>query len=723
MTSSLSIILNVLVAINTVHSAGTTKECTDYEECIDASIQKGAIICSGDRSCESSNSLIAQTSVECCGSKSCGVSIDLLTIKPTGNIICSGYDSCSDVSFIKSANIKCDGEQSCLQSESSSAVSISSDMTYCSGRASCFHANIHSNSTVQCNGEASCNSTTINSGGKVSCNGNRACAYSEIVTPTIVECYGYRSCYNSIISSASQVKIHGVAAGDFIQIINVPKIESYSGFTLSQAIIDSGSSPNMDVELFGVSLDIYHESSVVICRSGAQCLLVCKDNGCHTLQYICETDAKCAIRPKLCLENPNGGIINGRDCPHIINSGNINPNLKQQTDNINIPITPYIHPKTYNAYIGTFTECNEESICAEQRIEDRNDGIMCSGKLSCESSVLLASNRDKIIGCTGVLSCNLSKIESSNILYCYGDKSCKDASIFSAGDIQCLGSESCFGMILSITKSINSPRLECGSYHSCASVTMKGNSKDVSDIECNGYESCAGSIFEVSNSMLCEGSNSCKNTSLISHNNIQCIGYESCLNSKLIIEDYIFLKGSYSGSGSIIKYINRKDHTQLPIKAEGYKSLNNAIIDSDVSSQIIVQLLGHLAGYKGTVICRRNSICTIVCHTTGCKLLNFICELNAICNVRPVGCDGTVAKSEGVGCPNIITNVTNDYIQQILEEKTINMHIIRDEKILLFGNEINIQLLLLFGMGVVLCGFSLVYLWYKVKYIEYNPIK
>ena len=92
----------------------------------------------------------------------------------------------------------------------------------------------------------------------------------------------------------------------------------------------------------------------------------------------------------------------------------------------------------------------------------------------------------------------------------------------------------------------------------------------------------------------------------------------------------------------------------------GYWSLTYATIDSK-DKDVYVQLMGHLAGYGATFICRDGSTCSLECKATGCKNMDYVCLPGATCSVEPSACQtGNRVKYDGHDCPNMLQSIPGE---------------------------------------------------------------
>ena len=115
------------------------------------------------------------------------------------------------------------------------------------------------------------------------------------------------------------------------------------------------------------------------------------------------------------------------------------------------------------------------------------------------------------------------------------------------------------------------------------------------------------------------------------------------------------------------------------IRGFGSYSLAKAIIDSDGISTVNVELYGHYAGKKATIICRVGSDCRVDCRSNGCKTMKYICLPGANCGIQPAECNVN-SKVDDVDCPIWTTSLASNRNVTDTEYETEENELIDTEK-------------------------------------------
>ena len=166
-------------------------------------------------------------------------------------------------------------------------------------------------------------------------------------------------------------------------------------------------------------------------------------------------------------------------------------------------------------------------------------------------------------------------------------------------------------------------------------------------------------------SIQCEGYQSCSDGKLYAHDGfIECTAYQSCVSSIIETPRYVYIDGEESAKQSMIFAPN--------VRIYGYYGSTKAVITSyNDTLSLKVRLEGELAGYDAYILCRSKSNCSVICESSGCKNLKYICFKGSDCDITPRECNRPIKKPKavnGVNCPNITQN--NLFIQtdeEILE--------------------------------------------------------
>merc|ERR1719362_576133 len=89
-------------------------------------------------------------------------------------------------------------------------------------------------------------------------------------------------------------------------------VEGYGFRSMVNAVIDSDGIEIMTVKAFA---EWSGDGASMICRSGSQCNLLCKNTGCKGLEYQCLEGSKCTVSPNGCLSDNSVEIVKGITCP------------------------------------------------------------------------------------------------------------------------------------------------------------------------------------------------------------------------------------------------------------------------------------------------------------------------------------------------------------------------------------------------------------------------
>ena len=180
----------------------------------------------------------------------------------------------------------------------------------CQGSASCRNQNIHSDLNTYCLGDQSCSSAIINSGDSVYCDGNVSCKQSEITALSTIYCAGTDGCNEAIIHSHS-VHLLGYNTA-FQSKIYANTVKAFGNYAFAHAVIESINNTALAIESYGIYSGY---GASIICRSGSECTLKCKNNGCLNLDFLCLSGSQCAVTPNVCDENNIVASYEGTDCP------------------------------------------------------------------------------------------------------------------------------------------------------------------------------------------------------------------------------------------------------------------------------------------------------------------------------------------------------------------------------------------------------------------------
>ena len=240
-----------------------------------------------------------------------------------------------------------------------------------------------------------------------------------------------------------------------------------------------------------------------------------------------------------------------------------------------------------------------------------------SDMLSCLIIVLFVStiqHRAICDQCNEYQSCNNDIINSTTgyTLYCNGAESCNNSWIRSSS-------------------------LGCTSYGSCCnSTTITYNYNDITyEQDCNSHGTCMESILSAVDAIFCGGSYSCSGSNLKfsgdGSKRIECTGLYSCSNTTFESPSssyathkyiYIYLWGVFSGYNSTI-YSNGNDVTVYSYSYNsGYGlTLYCTGIDHDVC---IVHCYGSANCVGLTIICSSTDATCIRCIDDECKVIPYI---------------------------------------------------------------------------------------------------
>merc|ERR1712176_939696 len=191
------------------------------------------------------------------------------------------------------------------------------------------------------------------------------------------------------------------------------------------------------------------------------------------------------------------------------------------------------------------------------------------------------------------------------------------------------------------------------------------------DTDCNGNRACYRSNINANWGVMCDAHYSCSKSDIMSYQNIECNGKGSCHDSVMNSTKYngiskVNINGHYAAAKARI-------YSDL-IHGFGYHSFIFATIDSMARDQMTVHAFGHHAGYGATVICRKNSKCSLICKGSGCYNLDFLCMHGATCILSPTKCRGDQADTfNGIECPNMMKDVSSDDYDQFKKRKAFNL--------------------------------------------------
>eukprot|EP01083_Nonionella_stella_P239205 837486_1 len=134
----------------------------------------------------------------------------------------------------------------------------------------------------------------------------------------------------------------------------------------------------------------------------------------------------------------------------------------------------------------------------------------------------------------------------------------------------------------------------CGGNKACAQSKL---SSDVNTY-CEGLNSCSAATINAKDTVFCDANAACEDAIIHTKTATLCSGKGSCASSYISALHTQFY-GEDSGSKAIIK--------SALIEAYGFRSLVDAIIDSEGQSSITIKMFAEMAGDGTTVICRSGS--------------------------------------------------------------------------------------------------------------------
>eukprot|EP01084_Bolivina_argentea_P133294 235233_1 len=643
----------MLLLIFTVSSA--QKSCSDSYECRNFKMREPAIKCNGYYGCRAAAITTTDGYIDCSAMLSCH---DAHGIKTEGNLYCSAYKTCyrtnDDYQFDVEGFIQCGGANSCDHSERKGNMNAGLSI-YCGGIESCLEINeMNSKSNIHCLGDKSCARSAVNAGDNIYCNGNSGCAKSELVALSTVSCNGEESCIESTIN-ANTVNLYGSYSG-VQSIIYASNVNIYGVQSFHKGIIDSQDEETVDVKLFGETAG---NGATIICRAGSTCNIACKATGCNGLQYQCESGANCLVEPSACLSENDGKTINGVHCPEITTPTATKFKSKKTKTHVRFE---HESRRRLKKTTDDSVECLNQRECESKEYTDV--AVICGGFESCITSVIHAGETGKDISCYGGQSCLLADLETRDgAINCYGAKSCYRGDI-RGKHMLCLGQESCGDIKCDTNPCDGAGRItsvddmKCYGTNSCKGSKIK----TMSNLECSANRACYDSRIDARFDTICDGHYACSKSNIIANHELSCNGMGSCLETELDITKLVTVYGYFGAVDSII--------SANEIRSFGYLSTAFSTVDSQDKSQIDVHFFGHLSGFGSSVICRKGSVCNLVCKTTGCVNVDFVCLEDAECNVLPKQCmmdDREIV--DDVVCPNLITDLTVDDDLSVLKEK------------------------------------------------------
>jgi len=555
--------------------------------------------CAGTE-CQSTS--IQSGQISCNGPNSCQESTLTSDDAEYGFIECTGFESCYETASISSAtDVYCSGSNSCQLSNSIDATNIycagstgcaraklsASGNVYCYSQYGCSGTRINADADTFCSGQSSCYNSFITNGKSANCEANEGCFGARITNANKVGCMGTQSCRRAVISTANSVRGYGYQSMYFTEISGSSSVRGWGYQSLTETIVDSQGLSRMTVEIY---TDSYQ--SQVICRSGSTCTVSCKGTGCGGITYVCLSGATCNVSPGGCVSDNSVADINGETCPTF-------------TDTLSLEI---------------FTDEADEDYEFDE-FDEFDDGAII--KADC-------------------VRCN----------DCNAKGECATLAATQGATTRCKGEASCFDAAFSDTA------VACEGSRSCAKDIFGNDGKE--NTFCNGFQSCLnseGSIGETGfvgfEYFPCSGEFACAVASLQPHGDTSCKGAYSCTRAVINVTEYatVNIEGWQAANRAYIGGMLRV------VNVYGYAALAAGVIDTEwliprqeEVPEITVNSFGHLSGFGGTVICRAGRECTVNCKSTGCQMLDFVCENGAICNVNPVECkNGNVYR--GVDCP------------------------------------------------------------------------
>ena len=528
------------------------------------------------------------------------------TAESSTQIGCSGFQSCMDATLQSSYvsnninSINCDGSESCANANIN--IIYAADVS-CYGYASCINANIilkdcdsNKKSNVYCYSKQSCMNTSIYLG-----------------NATQINCYSIYSCANSNMTLSSFAKVYNYA---YYGMIN----------TVIYSDKDTTSHIYLEFDYSGYNLTIF-------CHYTSICNIHCDSSlGCSGM-YLVITNSSINYNTDNPVSKSNYHISNF--CNNDWNDTDDNYNYKVKYNKINHNIYNNYEIKNSNSRCPTYIlasvfessytndvstddelslvqiytdahsiEClrsfDDGPVCSESRLSTHNDyvTIECGGYESCKESNLTISHNENNIVCSGKLSCTstLMSMESEskdnsnnnnnnnnirhNNIFCFATHGCSSSTIALPMDSTSFNDSTSYNN--SINTLNNDKYVYCASYSGC----WKAKISNAEYVEISGHSSCSGSATKLANNsmMAAYSQNAISGANITTSNTgktyiLKLFGYQAATNATFYCYGkdicYIYCQGNGCYRFSIYCYgkcyvqCNTSGGTDCPIAVNG----------------------------------------------------------------------------------------------------------------------------------------------------------
>ena len=142
------------------------------------------------------------------------------------------------------------------------------------------------------------------------CTGAHSCSESDLEAMELI-CSGNEACTYSNIK-VDKIKVYGSNGAAHADIYTA-NIIAYGYNSLSFSDIDSLDRPILKLQFLGHNTGY---GTNIICRSGSDCRLTCKGNGCFGTTFLCIAGSECSVKPDECQANDmHVSTTRGIDCP------------------------------------------------------------------------------------------------------------------------------------------------------------------------------------------------------------------------------------------------------------------------------------------------------------------------------------------------------------------------------------------------------------------------
>ena len=474
----------------------------------------------------------AVTDIDCTQESECA---EEPVLSSSQTINCWGFNSCSDVTTIRTRNLYARGAYSAYNATNITSGYISN----CHGESSCRNIDhLESRLSTVCGGSKSCMNTTI---------AHDSTAYNS---PTIM-LNGFKSgAYSRInVYREINIKVRGT-------------LSLYNGninmYTSAEIVADAA---------FGLN------GANLFCASGKNCTISCYNFGCANISsatgdgnYIIDCSNN-FISNILC--NTSDDITYSltidfeHDLPNELIEALITPNISddlQSEDKIYLMYQNLSNPNILGKNCGDYRECNYSTLNYD------NQAIICSAYQGCQyGSGLLTVNTQ-----------NTTLVSDWNLIgiYCGGHSSCRDGDGSTSNNQFMINK---LNINNNNKSSWNEFDIHCDGYQTCIHMNLKSSD----NLFCSSTQSCYFSTISSMGTIFVTGTRGLHDATVSSTSgNVYCVAYSACYGSVINqTGGNVYAIGRYAIFESIIA--NEIDNTIIEkIYAFGYKAASKSSISN-----------------------------------------------------------------------------------------------------------------------------------------------